>query len=273
MNTSGGENMKCPKCGKELSGNSNFCPNCGEAIDAETMQRAQAENIYEETGTESKDEVIQNLKDKKDKKGKEGNGGKAFFVLAALCSIGKGIAKFWKKGKFHKLIIIVIVLAIVVNIKGCVTGKSSKSYSTSNDYNNSGETVQKKNVSEAETKETDTETNQEPAQQTTQESTVKETSEATTKSSEESVNGIRPSFKEAIDSYEAFFDSYCAFMIKYKSSEDTAGMLADYTEYMKKYTDTMNKLDGLKGEANDAELKYYTDAMIRINEKLAKAAQ
>ena len=136
--------MKCPKCGKELSGNSNFCPNCGEAIDAETMQRAQAENIYEETGTESKDEVIQNLKDKKDKKGKEGNGGKAFFVLAALCSIGKGIAKFWKKGKFHKLIIIVIVLAIVVNIKGCVTGKSSKSYSTSNDYNNSGETVQKK---------------------------------------------------------------------------------------------------------------------------------
>ncbi len=29
------------------------------------------------------------------------------------------------------------------------------------------------------------------------------------------VNGMRPKFKEAMDSYEAFYDEYCTFMKKY----------------------------------------------------------
>lgn len=32
---------------------------------------------------------------------------------------------------------------------------------------------------------------------------------------EELVDGLRPEFKEAMDSYEAFYDEYCAFMKKY----------------------------------------------------------
>ena len=87
--------------------------------------------------------------------------------------------------------------------------------------------------------------------------------------SAELVNGMRPEFKEAMDSYEAFFDEYCAFMKKYNSSENPASMLSDYMSFLSRYTETMSKLDEISDdEMNNAELLYYMEVMERINQKL-----
>lgn len=91
--------------------------------------------------------------------------------------------------------------------------------------------------------------------------------------SEEYVDGMRLTFKEAMDSYEAFFDEYCEFMEKYSDAADTSGMLTDYLEYMEKYADAMEKLGKIgEKDLNSEELKYYTEVMGRINQKLLDAA-
>lgn len=87
------------------------------------------------------------------------------------------------------------------------------------------------------------------------------------------VDGMRPEFKEAIDSYEAFFDEYCEFMKKYNESPDDLTLLAQYAEYIAQYTDTMSKMEALDdGEMNDAETKYYIEVTSRINQKLLEIA-
>lgn len=87
------------------------------------------------------------------------------------------------------------------------------------------------------------------------------------------VDGMRPEIKEALDSYEAFFDEYCNFMKKMKESPNDLSLLGDYTVYMTQYTETMEKIDALNnGSLNDAELKYYLEVVNRINVKLLEAA-
>lgn len=85
----------------------------------------------------------------------------------------------------------------------------------------------------------------------------------------ELVNGMRPEFKEAMDSYEAFFDEYCTFMKKYNSSSNPTSMLSDYMSFISRYAETMTKLNEISDdEMNSAELLYYTEVMARINQKL-----
>ncbi len=85
------------------------------------------------------------------------------------------------------------------------------------------------------------------------------------------VNGIRPSFKEAVDSYEAFFDEYCAFMEKYNANPDSPTLIAEYARFMSQYADTMSKLSGLESESlSSEESQYLADALARINQQLAE---
>ncbi len=87
------------------------------------------------------------------------------------------------------------------------------------------------------------------------------------------VNGIRPSFKEAVDSYEAFIDEYCAFMEKYNEAGNPATMLVDYTKFVTQYTETMSKIDALADDSTTPEEdQYYLDALNRINAKLTETA-
>ena len=80
---------------------------------------------------------------------------------------------------------------------------------------------------------------------------------------------IRPEYKEAIDSYEAFFDEYVDFMTLYSESDNPFSMLAEYMEYMTKLSDCMEKLDALEDDAaNNAETAYFLEAQLRINKKL-----
>lgn len=83
------------------------------------------------------------------------------------------------------------------------------------------------------------------------------------------VDGMRKDFKDAMDSYEAFMDEYVAFMKKYSDNPSDVGLLADYTKYMSKYADMVEKFDKWESEdLNDAELAYYIDVQARVSEKL-----
>lgn len=83
---------------------------------------------------------------------------------------------------------------------------------------------------------------------------------------------VTPSFKEMMDSYEAFFDEYIAFMKKYKDNPGDLSLLSEYSDYMSKYSDYMSKLDAVdKDSLSDADLAYYTEVNARILKKTASA--
>ncbi|MDO5156467.1 MAG: hypothetical protein Q4D51_10935 [Eubacteriales bacterium] len=106
----------------------------------------------------------------------------------------------------------------------------------------------------------------------TNEEAEKDTTEES-KEDDNLVDGMHPEFKEAMDSYEKFFDEYIAFMKKYSSSSDTTSLLIDYANYMTQYADTMKKMDKLGDEEmNEAETMYYFDVTTRINKKLLEVA-
>ena len=89
----------------------------------------------------------------------------------------------------------------------------------------------------------------------------------------ELVDGMRKDFKDAMDSYEAFMDEYVAFMKKYSDNPSDVGLLADYTKYMSKYADMVEKFDKWESEdLNDAELAYYIDVQARVSKKLLEVA-
>lgn len=87
------------------------------------------------------------------------------------------------------------------------------------------------------------------------------------------VDGMRKDFKDAMDSYEAFIDEYVAFMKKYNDNPSDVSLLADYTKYMSKYADMVEKFDKWESEdLNDAELAYYIDVQARVSKKLLEVA-
>ena len=80
---------------------------------------------------------------------------------------------------------------------------------------------------------------------------------------------VTPEFKEAMDSYEEFFDEYVKFMKEYSESDDAAGMLMDYSDYMIKYADMMDKIDKIDTEElSPADYAYYIEVTARIQKKL-----
>ncbi len=81
---------------------------------------------------------------------------------------------------------------------------------------------------------------------------------------------IRPEIKEAIDSYEAFIDEYCAFMAKYDVSD--LSMLSQYAKLVASEAEMSRKFDAL--EENDlttAEENYYTEVSMRCTQKMLEA--
>lgn len=91
---------------------------------------------------------------------------------------------------------------------------------------------------------------------------------------ESAEDGISPEFKAAMDSYEEFFDEYVAFMEKYSKSSNPSGMIMDYSEYMMKYADTMNKLNQVDyDKLTVPEQAYYIEVMARIQKKLLQSTQ
>ena len=89
-----------------------------------------------------------------------------------------------------------------------------------------------------------------------------------------SVSGIRPEFKEAMDSFEIFFNEYVDFMQEFSNSGDTLSLLSAYTDYMAQYTETMDALSKLKeSDMSKEENLYYLEVLSRITKKLSEIAQ
>lgn len=85
---------------------------------------------------------------------------------------------------------------------------------------------------------------------------------------------IGSEFKEAMDSYEAFFDEYCSFMKKYNKAKDVSELLVEYSDYMTQYAEMMEKMEAIdEDKLSTAELAYYTKVSARITKKLAKVTQ
>lgn len=105
--------------------------------------------------------------------------------------------------------------------------------------------------------------------------TETETTEKKSGDSTGLVDGMRPEFKKAMDSYEEFMNEYCDFMKKYADTDGTdAGLLADYADYMSKYVDVVKDFEAWDdGEMNTAEMAYYLDVQTRINKKLFEVAE
>lgn len=90
-----------------------------------------------------------------------------------------------------------------------------------------------------------------------------------------SIDGMRPEFKQAMDSYEEFMNEYCEFMKKYAESDGTdVGLLADYASYMSKYADVVEDFEAWDdGEMSTAETAYYLDVQTRVSKKLLEVAE
>lgn len=88
------------------------------------------------------------------------------------------------------------------------------------------------------------------------------------------IDGMRPEFKEAMDSYEEFMDEYVVFMKKYANSDGTdVSILSDYATYMGKYAKFVEDFEKWEDEEmNDAETAYYIQVQSRVSQKLLEIA-
>ena len=81
--------------------------------------------------------------------------------------------------------------------------------------------------------------------------------------------GLRPEFKEAMDSYEAFFDDYCDFLEKYQQNPSDLKLLAEYSEMLTKLSEMEASFGAWKEEdMSKEELAYYLEVSNRITQKL-----
>ena len=107
----------------------------------------------------------------------------------------------------------------------------------------------------------------------TDESLSASSSETTPGTTTELVDGMRPEFKEAMDSYEGFYDEYCAFMKQYSANPTDLTLLGKYIDMLTKLSEMDEKFEAWEStDMNDAELKYYLEVNSRIAAKLLDTA-
>ncbi len=123
----------------------------------------------------------------------------------------------------------------------------------------------------AETKEEDVE--EETAEETNEDEPIEEekVEEEVEEKEEVITNGVTPSFKEQMDSYEKFFDEYIELM---ESVEKDPTLIAStkYLQFMMQYAETMEKLEEIdENSLSEADQLYYIEVQSRINQKLLEA--
>ena len=138
--------------------------------------------------------------------------------------------------------------------------------SISDPYNKKETKIEEKTETKNETKVEETKPVEEPKKEETKPAENTSTSSGST--------GLGKEFKEAMDSYEAFVDEYCAFMKKYSKSNGTdMSLLADYAKYVSKLSDMSSKFEKWNsGNMNSAEQKYYLEVQTRTSKKLLEAS-
>lgn len=90
----------------------------------------------------------------------------------------------------------------------------------------------------------------------------------------ETADSIRPDFKAAMDSYEAFYNEYYDFMKKYMENPTDLTLLGEYADMMSKSTEMSQSFEAWnEADMNDAELSYYLEVSNRVAQKLLEVAQ
>lgn len=162
------------------------------------------------------------------------------------------------KGSAGKVILtFVIILVIVIAILAIASKNNEKKEAIEKEENLSSELTEYTNEAED------------------VDSTQKDESTAPSqKENSNSVKGIRPEFKAAMDSYEAFYDDYCDFMKKYEKNPSDLTLLSEYSDMLLKSQEMNEKFEEWDDEdLSNEELKYYLDVQTRISKKLIEVAE
>lgn len=108
-----------------------------------------------------------------------------------------------------------------------------------------------------------------------EEATAEDTSvDNAEKSSEELVDGMRPEFKEAMDSYEEFYNQYCEFMQQYQENSSDPELLKKYADMVSQMQEMNTKFEAWnQDDLNTEELKYYLDVNNRVMKKLVEVTK
>lgn len=171
-----------------------------------------------------------------------------------------------------KISVIIGIMCMALALSACGKNASKEDAKQSSELT---ETVQEtEDTKEAETRK-QTEKESEKKADVSKDTKAQTEPAETEKVSDNLVDGMRPEFKEAMDTYEEFMNEYCDFMNKYAASDGTdLGLLSDYADYMDKYADVVESFEAWDdGEMNNAEMAYYLDVQTRINKKLLEIAQ
>ena len=105
-------------------------------------------------------------------------------------------------------------------------------------------------------------------------STDNETKEPTqSENIDDATDGIRSEFKEAMDSYEAFYTEYCEFMKEYSENPTNLTLLAKYADMLVKAEEMNEAFEAWdEDELSTEELKYYIDVNNRVMKMLVDVA-
>ena len=98
-----------------------------------------------------------------------------------------------------------------------------------------------------------------------------ESEKLTESSQSEKTVGIRPEFKEAMDSYEAFYTEYCRVLKEYSKNPTDLGLLSDYNNLLLKAADVDQAFEAWdESELSDEELQYYLAVNSRVIKMLSE---
>ena len=178
-----------------------------------------------------------------------------------------------KMGLLKKIGIAVLVLIVLAAIAG---GGSKKDKETTNasgekvEQTTKGKQEGKKEKEPAAESKKEGEKSEENAKEEPKPEPQEETQQDEGESLDESL--VRPEFKEAMDSYEAFFDEYVEYMNAFKDDPTNAEVLAGYADMLRKEADMIKEFDDWEkeGDMTAAETAYYLEVHARIYEKLAQ---
>lgn len=98
------------------------------------------------------------------------------------------------------------------------------------------------------------------------------TSPAQNDNADSTAGGIRPEFKEAMDSYEVFYTEYCDFMKKYSENPTDLTLLVKYADMLGKAEEMDKAFEAWdEDELTNEETKYYIDVNNRVMKMLVDA--
>ncbi len=87
------------------------------------------------------------------------------------------------------------------------------------------------------------------------------------------VDGMRPDFKEAMDSYEEFYEEYCDVLKQYMEDPTDMTVLTEYSDLMQQSIEVAEKFEAWdNGDLNTEELKYYVEVNGCVTQMLVEAS-